>query len=284
MKDFLTSNVEMRDAGMDQRQTTGRNRLNWRNWFAMLAIQLVDNSAHVSTIYPQIQYNIPIDDVEQFGDHNLSHFHVGEVAGEAPIVTRKRQEFRQRIRQNPKLGHYLAWKRELELVQPNIYNMFKGGVSNNEAHVHCLIPSDDKWKSTPALTQDRVFKTLAASILKGGVWPDVESWDKAGKKGCFVVKFFFWWVFGGVAYVSTLPLVNRLAWKTEALKAGSARERELGWMVTHLKLDELDYPVDFPNGKKADPVLRIHQTSDDLMKVLRADGKKILDESTPAHP
>merc|ERR1712194_629183 len=140
MKDFLASNVEMKDAGMDLRQTTRRNKQNFRNWSAMLTFLLLSNSGHVSTIFPQGQYNTPSNDVEQFGDHKLSHFHVGEVVGESASVTHKRHEFRQLIRQNPKVGHYAAWKRQFELVHPHVYNLLKGGVNNNKAYVHSLIP------------------------------------------------------------------------------------------------------------------------------------------------
>lgn len=186
MKDLLTSNVDIGEAAVDKRTLTTRNKINWRNWSAMVTIQAVGNCGHVSTIYPQSKFSIPTNEVEKFGDHNLSHFHVGKVAGEYNSIALKRRLFRQRICQNPKLGHYCAWKRVMELVQPKIYKMFKGGVNNNAAYVHSLIPSDDEWKSTPALTQDRVFKTLADKFLKVGCGPTLSRETKQERKGTFL--------------------------------------------------------------------------------------------------
>ena len=52
--------------------------------------------------------------------------------------------------------------------------------------------------------------------------------------------------------------------------------KNLGWTVTETKVDEHDYPVDFPDGKRAPAVLRIHETSDEIMKKVTAVDKKLL--------
>ena len=85
---------------------------------------------------------------------------------------------------------------------------------------------------------------------------------------------FFWWCFGGASYVSALPLAKRLKWKTHVLRGDSAKD--LGWLVTSTKTDDLGYPVKFPNGKKSAVVLRIHETPDSVMKNLNSDEKRSL--------
>ena len=47
-------------------------------------------------------------------------------------------------------------------------------------------------------------------------------------------------------------------------------------MATSTKMDDLGYPVEFPEGRKAPVVLRIHETPDDVMKILKSDGKRSL--------
>ena len=47
-------------------------------------------------------------------------------------------------------------------------------------------------------------------------------------------------------------------------------------MVTQLKLDEQDYPVNFLNGKLSAAVLRIQKTSDEIMDKLKLGGKNYL--------
>ena len=46
-------------------------------------------------------------------------------------------------------------------------------------------------------------------------------------------------------------------------------------MRTETKMDEHDYPVDFPNGKRAPVVLQIHETSYELMKQPTVEDKKL---------
>ena len=65
-----------------------------------------------------------------------------------------------------------------------------------------------------------------------------------------------------------------MKWKTDVLRGDSAKD--LGWLVTTTKMDGLDYPVEFLNGKKSAVVLRIHETPDSVMKNLNSDEKRSL--------
>ena len=38
-------------------------------------------------------------------------------------------------------------------------------------------------------------------------------------------------------------------------------------------MDDMGYPVEFPEGKRAAVVLRIHETPDNVMKILKSDGR-----------
>ena len=61
-----------------------------------------------------------------------------------------------------------------------------------------LIPNDDTFTSLPALTHDRVFKSLANDIFNNGVWNDFPTWDKNYREGIFVVEFFSGGVLGAL--------------------------------------------------------------------------------------
>ena len=85
------------------------------------------------------------------------------------------------------------------------------------------------------------------------------------------LSFFFWWVFGGTVYVSNLPLKKRQEWGAIVLCGKSAED--LGWMVRHTRMDKLNYPVTFPDGKLGKAALLIHDTSDEDMKQLKKDKR-----------
>ena len=273
MIDFLKSNQDL-EQPLDERECNLRNKTNWRNWNEIVAVQLLANSAFIPQVFPKALFAFPQDELERFADQHLTHFHCAEIPNEAPQLTDKRRMFRQRVRQKPKLAHYLAYKRALTLIKPKITELFRGGHNSEVAHVKNLIPTDDTFTSLPALSHDRVFKTLTRKIFKHGVYSDFPSWHENQRLGIFVVEFFFWWGFGGASYVSTLPLAQRMQWKRTVLRGDSAKE--LGWLVTSTRMDELEYPVEFPQGRQAPVVLRIHETSDDVMKILKRDGKSSL--------
>ena len=271
MKDFLNSNKDLLQP-LDERECNLRNKTNWRNWKEMLAVQFVANSAFIPQVFPKALFAYPQDKLERFADEQLTHFHCGEIANEEPQLTNNRRLYRQRARQKPKVAHYLAYKRSLTIIKPIITELFQGGQGSEVAAVKNLIPTDENFSSLPALSHDRVFKTLTAKIFKHGVYSDFPSWHENGRSGIFVVEFFFWWCFGGASHVSTLPLAQRMKWKRTVLRGESARE--LGWLVRSSKLDE--YPVEFPEGRQKPAVLRIHETPDDRMQILKADGKSSL--------
>ena len=50
-----------------------------------------------------------------------------------------------------------------------------------------------------------------------------------------------------------------MQWKRTVLRGDSAKE--LGWLVTSTRMDELEYPVEFPQGRQAPVVLRIPKSS-----------------------
>ena len=62
--------------------------------------------------------------------------------------------------------------------------------------------------------------------------------------------------------------------KTDVFRGDAAKE--LGWLVISTKMDDLGYPVEFPDGKRSAVVLRIHETPDNVMKNLKSDGKNSL--------
>ena len=62
-----------------------------------------------------------------------------------------------------------------------------------------------------------------------------------------------------------------MKWKTDVLRGDSAKD--LGWLVSSMKMDELGYPVKFTDGKRSAVVLRIHETPDNVMKKLNSDEK-----------
>ena len=277
MKDFLQSCEGLAEP-FNARDCNTRNKINWRCSIEMVAIQFLGNSSFVSKIFPKAQYEFPSDELEQFGDHHLTHFHSGLVENEDPAVAAQRRKMRVRLRQKPKLGHYIAYKRAHNLIKPHIYQLCRGGIGSDAAFVRNLIPDDDiSFTSLPCLSHDRVFKSVANKIFKEGVWHDFPSWHKNNREGIFVVEFFFWWGLGGASYVANLTLEKRLAWKSSVLRGDSAKD--LGWLVTSTKMDEVGYPVDFPEGKSAPIVLSIHEMSDKAMKTLKDDGKKSLQKA-----
>ena len=142
----------------------------------------------------------------------------------------------------------------------------------NRQYVKLLIPTNDEFASTLNLTRNRLYKVLATSIFKGGVWDTIPNWVDNGRQGILFLDFFPW-AFGGASYVASLPIDQRQKWKNDVLKGESGKN--LGWMRTETKMDEHDYPVDFPNGKRAPVVLQIHETSYELMKQPTVEDKKL---------
>ena len=74
--------------------------------------------------------------------------------------------------------------------------------------------------------------------------------------------------------MSTLTHAQRLAWKNKVLRGDSARD--LAWLIRVTEMDDEDYPVSYPNGKREAAELRIQETTDSVMKQLKADEKKEL--------
>ena len=91
MKDFLSSNRDLGDRSLDLREITRRNLVNWHIWPSMLAIMLVSNGAIVPGQMPKSTFSIPQNEVDEFADHHLTHFYVGEEPGDTPKMKKMRR-------------------------------------------------------------------------------------------------------------------------------------------------------------------------------------------------
>ena len=91
MKDLLSSNRDLGDRSLDLREITRRNLVNWRIWPSMLAIMLVSNGAIVPGQMPKSTFSIPQNEVDEFADHHLTHFYVGEEPGDTPKMKKMRR-------------------------------------------------------------------------------------------------------------------------------------------------------------------------------------------------
>ena len=156
------------------------------------------------------------------------------------------------------------FKPDMEAVYLQICKLFWNGKNPQISYVKRLAPDDDNFASTPNLTHARIYKLLGKEILKHGVWDDFPDWDRNGRRGILFGELFFWWAFGGTSWVSTfLPYEQQMTWKRDVLRGDAGKN--LGWMVTLTKINDLRYPVKFPEGKLKPAGLLIHETSDTEM-------------------
>ena len=81
-----------------------------------------------------------------------------------------RQEFWICVRDNVKVGHYVAFKRDIEAVYLKIRKLFWNSKNFQISYVKRLVPDDDNFGSTPNLIHARIYKLLGKEILKHGVW------------------------------------------------------------------------------------------------------------------
>ena len=95
------------------------------------------------------------------------------ILGQAPTrLTKKktRQDFRLCVRDNVKVGHYVAFKHDIEAVYLQIRKLFRNGKNSQISYIKQRVPDDDNFGSTPNLIHARIYKLLGKEILKHGVW------------------------------------------------------------------------------------------------------------------
>ena len=65
----------------------------------------------------------------------------------------------------------------------------KNILTPDRQYVKLLIPTNDEFASTLNLTRNRLYKVLATSIFKGGVWDIIPNWVDNGRQGILFLDF-----------------------------------------------------------------------------------------------
>ena len=141
-----------------------------------------------------------------------------------------------------------------------------------------MAPYDNSiYRQAPWRAWTRTVEGMAKKVLTWKVFDNFVEMMELSEKGVLVTEFLTWWAICGTGYVSTLEYKDRLKWADTSIFHGTALIT-LGKMVKRLGMRGLDYPLDWTDGPNGGPKLRVHQTTDKLMKVHEKRSQDILDK------
>ena len=119
----------------------------------------------------------------------------------------------------------------------------------------------------------KIIGNYLRKVLKHGVLRTIPEWDAPGRKTMLVVHFVPIWALHLAMWVNCLPDISeRKLWLKNCLRGTAAQV--LGQIVRCSALDELDYPIDFPENEDGPRTLRIYLEDGDC-KEIKVIGKRL---------
>ena len=264
------SMLPLGDEAPKQNRLTKMNNQFGCDVVAISSVHFLTNASRHSSNYPATIMKPPEDAFEKKHDQHMKSFHTGRVANQGLdnviVDTRK---FRERCKDKPGLAFYIAYKRaEARNKEGVAIILSTRGSKIAEAKEKRLFQlTRCKYNnSTPAATWNRMYGMYPERVRKKKVYGDYVSWSQAGCEGMLVSHFAIVWPLVLCGHVDGLKKQeDRDKWHN--IFVGDAAEK-LGNMVQFWGWEEFGYPLDWPNGTKAPPRLRISShTEADMAKV-----------------